>query len=116
LALVLHLLCGFGTDEIAAAFFTTHHAVEKRISRGKHALASGRTLFDLSHADFAARLATVQRAIYLLFNEGYHGASAEAAVRADLCEEALRLVALLGEASVTATPSTHALGALLCLH
>ena len=42
-------------------------------------------LFDLADAEFAPRLSAVQRALYLLFNEGYHGASRKSAVRADLC-------------------------------
>jgi RNA polymerase sigma-70 factor (ECF subfamily) len=54
--------------------------------------------------------------LYLLFNEGYHGASAEAAVRADLCSEALRLVRLLLEAPGADLPETRALAALMHLH
>jgi RNA polymerase sigma-70 factor (ECF subfamily) len=52
----------------------------------------------------------------LLFNEGYHGASAESAVRVELCQEAMRLTALLLEHAFAATPATYALAALLCLH
>jgi RNA polymerase sigma-70 factor (ECF subfamily) len=115
LALILNILCGFGAQEIAAAFLTGRAAIEKRIARGKKVLAGSRKLFDLSDAEFAARLATVGRALYLLFNEGYHGASAEAAVRAELCHEAIRLCALLREHPPAATPTTAALGALMCL-
>jgi predicted RNA polymerase sigma factor len=113
-ALVLNVLCGFGAAEVAAAFLTGRAAAEKRIARGKKALARSRRLFDLADADFAPRLAAVRRALYLLFNEGYHGASA--AVRAELCGEAMRLVALLCEHPPAATPTTHALAALMCLH
>src|SRR5262249_61040374 len=67
-------------------------------------------------ADFSARLPIVHRALYLLFNEGYHGASAESAVRVELCQEAMRLVALLREHPLASTPTTHALSALMCLH
>lgn len=116
LALILNILCGFGAPEIAAAFLTGRAAIEKRISRGKKALAGAKKLFDLGDADFGARLATVQRALYLLFNEGYHGASAATPVRAELCEEAIRLTALLSEHPPVATPATHALAALMCLH
>ncbi len=116
LALVLNVLCGFGAAEIAATFLTGRAAVEKRISRGKRALARARTLFDLADAEFASRLSTVQRALYLLFNEGYHGGSAGAPVRVELCEEAMRLTALLREHPPAATPATNALAALMCLH
>jgi len=67
-------------------------------------------------SDFATRLPAVQRALYLLFNEGYHGASAELAVRAELCEEAMRLAALLLGHPLGATPATYALSALMCLN
>ena len=116
-ALVLHILCGFSVDEIAGAFVDSHAAVEKRITRAKKLLAKSRALFDVaSTADFSARLPAVHTALYLLFNEGYHGASAESAVRADLCREAMRLTALLLEHPLGATPTTHALAALMSLN
>ena len=116
LALILNILCGFGAPEIAGLLLTGRAAIEKRIARGKKALAAARRLFDLGDAEFSARLATVQRALYLLFSEGYHGGSSGAAVRVELCEEAIRLVALLREHPPAATPTTHALAALMCLH
>ncbi len=109
IALILNLLCGFGAPEIAAAFLATREAVEKRISRGKKVLAQSRTLFDLSDANFSARLSAVHRALYLLFNEGYHGVSTKGVVRVELCEEAMRLAALLREHPATQTPPTFAL-------
>ena len=115
LGLILNLLCGFGAHEIASALLSGKSAIEKRLSRGKSVLARSRRLFDLSDADFNARSATVRRALYLLFNEGYHGASA-APVRRELCAEALRLAQLLLEYPPAATPVTFALAALFCLH
>ncbi|HUQ07850.1 MAG TPA: DUF6596 domain-containing protein [Kofleriaceae bacterium] len=116
LALVLNLLCGLGAAEISSALLTGRAAIEKRITRGKTTLAEASHLFELTDADFAARLGDVQRALYLLFNEGYHGASARGAVREELCAEAMRLVALLREHPPADTPGTHALAALMCLH
>jgi RNA polymerase sigma factor (sigma-70 family) len=115
-ALILNILCGFGANEIASAFLTGRAAVEKRISRGKKVLASSRRLFDLADAEFMSRLTVVRRALYLLFNEGYHGASGEAAVRVELCGEAMRLTVLLLEHPAAATPTTNALAALMYLH
>jgi RNA polymerase sigma factor (sigma-70 family) len=115
--LILHILCGFGVDEVASAFVTTYTAVEKRIPRAKKVLAGSKRLFDTqSPCEFSMRLPAVQRALYLLFNEGYHGASAEFAVRADLCQEAMRLAALLLNHPLGATPPTYALSALMCLN
>lgn len=116
LALILNVLCGFGSSEIASALLTGQAAIEKRISRGKSTLASAKTLFDLKDTEFELRIETVRRALYLLFNEGYHGASTESPVRAELCSEALRLTMLLLEHPGAATPTTNALAALMCLH
>jgi RNA polymerase sigma factor (sigma-70 family) len=115
-ALILNILCGFGASEIASAFLAGRAAIEKRIARGKKVLASAKRLFDLSDGEFTVRLSAVRRALYLLFNEGYHGASAESAVRADLCAEAIRLTALLREYPPAAAPETDALASLMCLH
>jgi RNA polymerase sigma-70 factor (ECF subfamily) len=115
-ALVLNILCGFSANEIAGAFLSGPAAIEKRIARGKRVLAESKALFDLNASDVAARLPTVHGALYLLFNEGYHGASPEAAVRAHLCQEALRLARTLLAHPATALPATHALCALMCLH
>ena len=115
-ALILHILCGFSVDEIASAFVSSHAAIEKRITRSKKVLAGSKRLFDLAApADFSSRLTAVQRALYLLFNEGYHGASPESAVRADLCREAMRLAAMLLQHPLGATPASYALSALMCL-
>ncbi|HET7403223.1 MAG TPA: DUF6596 domain-containing protein, partial [Usitatibacter sp.] len=115
MALILHLICGFGIDETAAAFLTNPGAMQRRLARAKQTLAGSRELFDVAGAaDIATRLRAVQRAVYLLFNEGYHGASAQAPVRAELCGEALHLVSQLLQSARTAAPSTHALAALLC--
>ncbi|HYQ45638.1 MAG TPA: DUF6596 domain-containing protein [Polyangiaceae bacterium] len=115
LALILNVLCGFGGQEIASAMLASKAAVEKRLSRGKKLLASSQRLFELSDSDFQARSTTVRRALYLLFSEGYHGAS-DAPVRRELCAEALRLTELLLAHPAAATPTTFALAALFCLH
>ncbi|HEY4011582.1 MAG TPA: DUF6596 domain-containing protein, partial [Acidobacteriaceae bacterium] len=114
--LILNILCSFSIDEIASAFMSGHAAVEKRIVRGKKVLAESKRLFDTGiPADFSDRLPAVQRALYLLFNEGYHGASTDTSVRADLCNEAIRLTAVLLQHSLGKTPTTHALAALMTL-
>jgi predicted RNA polymerase sigma factor len=67
-------------------------------------------------SEIGSRIDAVERALYLLFNEGYHGAHPETAVRTDLCDEAMRLVDLLISHPVCARPQTRALLALMCLH
>jgi RNA polymerase sigma-70 factor (ECF subfamily) len=60
-------------------------------------------------------LDAVHGALYLLFNEGYHGNHDDESIKVELCAEALRLTALLAESTLTARPATHALFALMCL-
>jgi RNA polymerase sigma factor (sigma-70 family) len=115
-ALILNILCGFSVQEISDACASGHAAVEKRIVRGKKVLADSKRLFDTAvPTDFANRLPAVQRALYLLFNEGYHGASPVASVRAELCNEAIRLTAVLLQHHLGGTPATYALAALMAL-
>lgn len=116
IALTLSVFSGFTANEIAAALLSKRAAVEKRIERGKKTLASSQRLFDLADEELPARLSAVQRVIYLTFNEGYHGASSKAAIRTELCREAMRLGALLLERDVVATPSSYALCALMSFH
>jgi RNA polymerase sigma factor (sigma-70 family) len=114
-ALILHILCGFSVSEIASAFVSSEASIEKRITRAKKVLAKSKRLFDISApAEFSARLPAVQRALYLLFNEGYHGASPETSIHIGLCREAMRLTAVLLEHPLGKTPATYALAALMC--
>jgi RNA polymerase sigma factor (sigma-70 family) len=115
LALVLKLLCGFGTREIAAALLSTEAAVEKIVARGKETLARAGALYEVSgRSQIESRLEAVQHALYLLFSEGYHGSGEP--VQEELCAEAMRLCGLLAQHAVCATPRTLALLSLMCFH
>lgn len=115
IALTLNLLCGFTATEIAAALLSNRAAIEKRIERGKKALGVSERLFDLADSELPERLSAVQRVIYLMFSEGYHGGSSKSAVRAEFCHEAMRLGSLLLKNELVATPATFALCALMAL-
>ena len=116
IVLVLKLLGGFSTTEIAHALLSSVAAVEKQISRGKRALRSGR-LVDVAGAEaLQARLNAAHAALYLLFSEGYHSAHPEHAVREELCFEAMRLTKLLAEHPRLPSPTTNALFALMCFN
>ena len=56
------------------------------------------------------------RALYLLFNEGYHGSDADNPLQPALCADALRLCELLLESSATSHVEAHALSALFCFN
>jgi RNA polymerase sigma-70 factor (ECF subfamily) len=117
MALILKILCGFGTGEIARAFLTESAAMEKRIARGKEALRETGTLYEIaSDAAIRDRLDAVLATLYLLFNEGYHGGHAELPIREELCSEAMRLLSMLLEHPAAAPPRAVALLALMCFH
>jgi RNA polymerase sigma-70 factor (ECF subfamily) len=116
-ALILKLLCGFGTREIARAFLTEEPTVEKRITRGKQALRETGVLYELRSGEAVAeRLDAVLATLYLLFNEGYHGSQPELPIRAELCAESMRLLTILLENPAAAQPRAEALLALMCFH
>lgn len=115
LALVLKLLCGFGTSEIAEALLSSEAAVEKLLARGKETLARAGALYEVAgRSQIEKRLEAVQHALYLLFSEGYHGSGEP--VQEELCAEAMRLCGSLARQPVCATPRTLALLALMCFH
>jgi RNA polymerase sigma-70 factor (ECF subfamily) len=115
--LILKTLCGFSVAEIASALLTEEDTIEKRLGRARKFLReSGKFVQITDTAEIPARLEAVYQAIYLLFNEGYHGSHSEQTVRDELCYEALRLGLVLCEHPESARPKTFALLALFCLN
>jgi len=115
-ALTLKTLCGFGEEEIAAAFLTSTAAIAKRLVRARQRIRESRIPLEIpAGPGLSARLAAVLRAIYLLFNEGYKASQGDKLVRRELCEEAIRLTRLLVEHPSSDQPQTHALLALMLL-
>jgi len=115
--LILKTLCGFSVSEVAHALLASDDAIEKRLGRARSLFRRSGMFADIiGPADMPERLEAVHQAIYLLFNEGYHGSRAERSVREDLCFEAMRLALLLSERPEGNTPKTHALVALCCFH
>ena len=115
MTLILKTLCGFGVAEIAHALLASEDSIEKRLSRARNVLRSSGSFVEIATApDMPERLEAVYRAVYLLFNEGYHGTGTEETVREELCFEAIRLALLLSEHAESAGPRTYALLALFC--
>src|SRR5262245_8445715 len=97
-ALTLRELCGLTTEEIAHAFLTVPSTLAQRIVRAKAKIRDARIPYQVpSPAELPARLETVLRVIYLVFNEGYSASSGELHTRSDLSGEAIRLGRLLAE-------------------
>jgi RNA polymerase sigma factor (sigma-70 family) len=115
ITVILKTLCGFSVTEIANALLASEDSIEKRLGRARKFLREAGTFEELTNpSDLHERVEAVYQAIYLLFNEGYHGSQSERTVREDLCYEALRLALLLSEHPVAARPATFALVALFC--
>jgi RNA polymerase sigma-70 factor (ECF subfamily) len=115
-ALTLKTLCGFGEEEIAAAFLTSTAAIAKRLVRARQRIRESRIPLEIpAGPGLSARLDAVLRAIYLLFNEGYKASQGDELVRRDLCDEAIRLTMLLVEHPSSDQPQTRALLALMLL-
>jgi len=115
--LILKTLCGFSVAEIAHALLANEDSIEKRLGRARKQFRLSGPFVELTDlSEIPKRLETIYEAIYLLFNEGYHGSEAEETVREDLCFEAIRLALLLSEHPAGARPKTYALVALLCFH
>jgi RNA polymerase sigma-70 factor (ECF subfamily) len=93
-ALALRIVSGLTVPQIARAFLVGDAAMEQRITRAKQRIAKADVPFGAPGAvERSERLAAVAAMIYLLFNEGYSGASDPA--RLPLCDEAVRLARLL---------------------
>lgn len=121
IGLSLRILCGFGINEIAAAFLTTKETINKRLFRAKEKLRLEKVKIEpiinvANNNEINKRLETVLTTLYLLYNEGYYSSSSELSVRKDLCLEAMRLTYLLIENKETNTPAVNALLSLMCFH
>ena len=117
IALILKVLCGFNTAEIARAFVAPEDSISKRLYRAKEMFRTGEVSLELpAAAEAKSRTESVLGSIYLLFNEGYNSTSAEELVRRDLMDEAMRLCGLLLRNPNTRIPEAFALMALMCFH
>lgn len=117
LSMILKILCGFSTAEIAKAFISNEETITKRLYRAKQQFREEKIHLAIpSLEEINERLDSVLSAIYLLFNEGYNSTEYDSLIRQDLVEEALRLALLLTENTQTALPQVFALLALICFH
>jgi predicted RNA polymerase sigma factor len=110
--LTLRAVGGLSTAEIASAFLVPEATMAKRVTRAKQRIkASGIGFRPPPRAEWEARLATVLRVLYLIFNEGYASTSGPDLQRVELAAEAIRLA----RAVHRMLPDDHEVAGLLAL-
>jgi RNA polymerase sigma-70 factor, ECF subfamily len=91
IALTLRSLGGLESGEIARAFLVPEATMAQRLVRAKRKIRDAAIPFRVPPDDvLPSRLAAVLRVVYLIFNAGYGPP-----VRRELCNEAIRLAAML---------------------
>jgi RNA polymerase sigma-70 factor (ECF subfamily) len=91
-ALILRLLGGLETDEIAKAFVVPEATMAQRIVRAKRKLHNNRASYRIPRAaELPDRLSAVLVAIYLIYTEGHTATSGRTLTRTDLATEAIGL-------------------------
>ncbi len=117
IALTLRAIGGLTTAEIAHAFLVPEATMAQRISRAKQTIKSSGIRFELPSAeDHAARLRSVLRIVYLIFNEGYAATAGAELRRDDLSFEAIRLARLVRKAQPFDAEAAGLLALLLLTH
>src|SRR5205823_1869495 len=112
-ALMLKMLGGLTTDEIARAFLVRETTIAQRIVRAKKSLSDAKVPFEVPEGEErVARLSSVLEVIYLIFNEGYSATRGDDWMRPALCEEAMRVGRVLA-GLIPKEPEVHGLVALM---
>lgn len=110
-ALTLRCLAGLTTVEVARAYLVPAATMAQRIVRAKKKIREARIPFRVPGADeLPQRLPGVLQVLYSIFTEGY------VAQRADLAEEAIRLVRILRRLLPAEREVTGLLALMLLVH
>ena len=115
-ALTLRTLGGLATPEIARAFLVSETTMGQRLTRAKRKIRDAGIPYRVPPPELLPeRLPGVLAVLYLVFNEGYAPTSGRP-IRADLCEEAIRLARVLGEQLPNVSETDGLLALMLLQH
>ncbi len=91
-ALILKVVCGLTTGQIAKAWLVSETTMAQRLVRTKQKVAKAGIPFSVPDTPLLAeRLEAVLEVIYLIFNAGYQSSHSTDLIDIDLCEEAIYL-------------------------
>lgn len=91
-ALILRLVAGLRTEEIATAFLLPESTLAQRIVRAKRKLHDNHAAYRIPRAaELPDRLLAVLAAIYLIYTEGHSASTGPSLGRTDLSAEAISL-------------------------
>jgi RNA polymerase sigma factor (sigma-70 family) len=114
--LTLKLAGGFGASEIARAFLAEETAIHQRLVRAKRRIREADLSLEMpEESQLGERLESVLEVLYAMFTEGHTAHAGDTLLRRDICEDAMRLGALLLRHPSLARPQVHALLALFHL-
>lgn len=115
-ALTLRTLGGLETAEIARAFLITEQTAAQRLVRAKRKIRDAGIGYKVPEPEHLRdRVEGVLATLYLVFNEGYQASAGAELVRAELCDEAIRLARMLDHL-MPQDPEVLGLLALMLLH
>ncbi len=115
ITLALKTICQFSVGEIARSFLEPETTTAQRLVRTKRKIKEAKIPYIVpTSTQLPERVDAVLSVIYLLFNEGYTLGRAQNLMRQSLCEEAIRLGALL-QKLLPATPQSPEMSGLLAL-
>lgn len=116
IALTLRTLGGLEVTQIARAFLIPEATLAQRLVRAKAKIRKAGIPYKVPDASqWPTRIRSVLAVIYLIYNEGHSASDGDEYIRADLCEEAIRLAQMINQL-IPNDPEVMGLLALILLH